>query len=225
MKKKYYIYEMDINVLNIISIIILIVMLLISYFLNKTLLIKSFIINDYFVFIMGFICYFIFHEVLHSIAYVIHGAKFKNVTYGMALEKGVFYCLCKQNITKKNILISLMYPLFFIGIVTYIVSLINNMPFLHLLSICNISGAAGDIIMFMFILRLPKDIEYSEFDSEISFGIYTNKKIEKEKHFGLKYLGAKETLKREDKKKLKISKESKIVLIVLTVFGLLTKLK
>ena len=98
------------------------------------------------------------------------------------------------------------------------------MPFLHLLSICNISGSAGDIIMFMFILNLPKDIEYSEYDSEISFGIFTDKKIENEKHFGLKYLGTKEKLKREDKKKLKISKQSKVALIALFLLGLLTKL-
>ena len=224
MKKKYYVYEMNINILNIISIIILVFMTLLSFLINKTLLIKSFVINDYFIFIMGFVCYLIFHEILHSIAYIIHGANFKNITYGMALEKGVFYCLCKQNINKKNILISLMYPLFFIGIVTYIISLIYDLPFLHLLSICNIAGAAGDIIMFIFILKMPKDIEYSEFDSETSFGIYTNKDISKEKHFGLKYLGTKDTLKREDKTKIKISKVSKIVLIIMILFGLLTEL-
>ena len=124
MKKKYYIYEININILNIISILLLVLMSLLSFILNKTLLIKSFIINDYFIFILGFVCYLIIHEILHSISYVTHGAKFKNIIYGMALEKGVLYCLCKENINKKNILISLMYPLFFIGILTYIVSLI-----------------------------------------------------------------------------------------------------
>ena len=215
---------MDINILNIISIGILVATVLLSFLLTKTILIKSFIINDYFIFILAFICYLILHEILHSIAYVIHGANFKNVTYGMALEKGVFYCLCKQNITKKNILISLMYPLFFIGIVTYIISIIYSLPLLHILSICNISGAAGDIIMFIFIIKLPKDIEYTEFDNETSFGIYTNKEISQERHFGLKYLGTKNTLKREDKTKIKISKVSKISLIIIILFGLLTKL-
>lgn len=224
MKKKYYIYEMNINILNIISILLLVLMSLLSFILNKTLLIKSFIINDYFIFILGFVCYLIIHEILHSISYITHGAKFKNIIYGMALEKGVLYCLCKENINKKNILISLMYPLFFIGILTYIVSLIYNLPFLHLLSICNIAGAAGDIIMFVFILKLPKSIEYSEFDNATSFGIYTGEDISKETHFGLKYLGKQNNLKREDKTKIKISKISKIVLIILLILCLITKI-
>ena len=161
MKKKYYIFEMDANMLNIMSLLLFIVLLTISFIIDKNLLIDSFNITNYFLTLLLMLGYLCTHELLHSLAYVIYGANYKNITYGVALEKGVLYCLCKQNITKKNILHSLMYPLFFIGIITYIIALIYKIPTLFLLSIMNIGGSIGDIIMFMFIYKL-KDIEFSE---------------------------------------------------------------
>ena len=51
---------------------------------------------------------FILHEVLHAVGFRFFGkAKSKNITYGVNLEKGVFYCTCKEEISKKGILISL----------------------------------------------------------------------------------------------------------------------
>ena len=114
-----------------------------------------------------------------------------------------------------------MYPLFFIGVVTYIVSIIWNLPLLHLLSIFNISGCSGDIIMFIFISRLDKDIEFTEMDDPISFAIYSDKDVNKISHFGLKYLGTKEKVLRTDFKKIKVSKASYIIIIVLLVLCLL----
>jgi len=157
----------------------------------------------------------ILHEILHSVAYVVCGAKYDKVTYGAAIEKGVLYCLCKQNITKKNILVSLMTPFTLIGIITLIVAFIIKSPFLLFLSIFNISGCAGDIIMFAFITKL-KDIEFSEFDDPIAFGLYSQEELPK-KVFGLKYIGSSDKLKREDYTKINISKTSKIAFIILVI--------
>lgn len=93
MKEKKYIYEMKSLQLNIISIIIFIILIVITYLLYKISNYK-FNINDLdfqitFILLMP---YFIFHEILHSIGYVINGAKFKNITYGTHLEKGILCC-------------------------------------------------------------------------------------------------------------------------------------
>lgn len=224
MKKKYHIYKMDVKMLNIVSIILLLVVCILTYFINNSLFLESIIIDDYFKFIILFFLYTCFHEILHSLAYFINGAHFKNIVYGCALEKGVLYCLCKENISKKNIMISLMYPLFFIGIITYILSIILNLKTLLLLSILNIAGCSGDIIMFLFIGKLDKKIEYSEFDDEVSFGIYTDKDISKIKHFGLKYDGICDKLKRDNKKKIQISKFSYIIFIILIGLMVLGKI-
>ena len=222
MKKKYYLFEMDSNTLNILSVALLIFVLLISFILDKNLLINSFNITNYFLTLLLMLGYLCTHELLHSLAYVIYGAKYKNISYGVALEKGVLYCLCKQNISKKNIMHSLMYPLVFIGIITYIIALIFKMPTLFLLSIMNIAGSIGDIIMFMFIYKL-KDIEFSEYDSVLGFAIYSSNDLSKLKPFGLNYIETKEKLKRTNNKKINITYKSLIILIILIVFSLLIK--
>lgn len=222
MKKKYYLFEMDANILNILSVVLFIITLIISFILDKNLLINSFNITNYFLTLLLMLGYLCLHELLHSLAYVIHGANYKNISYGVALEKGILYCLCKQNITKKNILYSLMYPLVFIGIITYIIALILKMPTLFLLSIMNIGGSIGDIIMFIFISKL-KNIEFSEYDSVLGFAIYTKEDLSKLKPFGLKYIETKEKLEKNNKRKINITYKSLIILIILIVMSLLIK--
>ena len=136
------------------------------------------------------------HELLHSASYVLNGANFKNVIYGAMLEKGVLYCLCKENITKRNILVSLMTPLFIIGIITFVISIIFELPYLLFLSIFNISGCAGDIIMFAFISKL-KRVEFTEFDNPIDFAIYTREDVTKIKSLGLNFIEKCDEVKRE----------------------------
>ena len=222
MKKKYYLFEMDANILNILSVVLFIITLIISFILDKNLLINSFNITNYFLTLLLMLGYLCLHELLHSLAYVIHGANYKNISYGVALEKGILYCLCKQNITKKNILYSLMYPLVFIGIITYIIALIFKIPTLFLLSIMNIGGSIGDIIMFIFISKL-KNIEFSEYDSVLGFAIYTKEDLSKLKPFGLKYIETKEKLEKNNKRKVNITYKSLIILIILIVMSLLIK--
>lgn len=220
-KKKYYVFQIDLNTLNIGSFILFIPILIISYLLYPTSFIEVLENYTFLEFFTWYFIYIILHEILHSISYVINGANFNKITYGIVLEKSILCCLCKQNITKKNILHSLMYPLVFIGIITYIISLIFKLPLLFILSIFNIVGCIGDIIMFFFIKKLDNDIEFSEYDDPIGFGIYSNKDISKEKHFGLNFIETTSSLKREDYKKVVISKPSIIFIIIFIIIGIL----
>ena len=195
----------------IISILLFILILLLTNFISKDLIagsIEEIVSMNFFIFILVFFGYLFLHELLHSLAYVLYGGKFSKIIYGISLELGVLYCLCKQNIARNNILHSLMYPLFFIGIVTYVISIIFNLPVLLTLSIFNLSGCSGDIIMFMFISKLDNNIEFTEMDDPISFAIYSDKYVSKVSHFGLKYIGVKESVSRKDFTKIKISKTS-----------------
>ena len=219
MKKKYYLYEIDINVLNIGCILLLILFGGIGLIIYP----KSFydILNNYSFlwFMIVYFGYMILHELFHSLAYVIYGADFKNITYGICLEKGVLCCLCKQNVSKNNILHSLMYPLLFIGVVTFIVAYILKMPLLFILSILNLSGCAGDIVMFLFIKKLDDDIEFSEIDNPVAFALYSKKDLSNETHFGLKYMGTSSKIERNDFRKVYISKMSIIFFVVLLLLG------
>jgi len=96
----------------------------------------------------------IIHELLHGLGFILFNeVNPKNITLGMFLEKGVFYCMCKQKISKKVILTSLLFPLTIIGIITLIIGMIINNYELVCLSILNIVSAIGDIMMTIYFLK------------------------------------------------------------------------
>ena len=221
--KKYYIFSLKMNFLNITSFILLFLIVGITILIDKEFLIDAiyytFSPNKLFLTFVLIILYLMLHELLHSIGYYLYGAKYKNIIYGIELEKGIFYCLCKQNVNKKNIMNSLMFPLFYIGIVTYILSFIFNSYYLLILSLFNISGCVGDIFTFLFFIRLDNNISFSEFDSTTSFAIYSENDVSTIKHIGIKYEGIRDKLIREDKKKIKISKLSYIIICVILLLS------
>ncbi len=203
-------------ILQVISIIILIVMLILTAYLSDGIFMTN---KDLELIFLLIIPYLILHELLHSIAYVINGADFKNITYGAHIEKGILCCLCKQNVSKRNILISLLFPFIIIGVITYIIGILINSTVLIWLSILNISGCSADLIMFFELLKL-KDFEYSEYDNPVAFGLYTSKNLSKTKLFGLKYIGETKALEKNNMKKISISKFSIITFIIFIILGI-----
>ena len=203
-------------ILQVISIIILIVMLILTAYLSNNIIITN---KDLKLIFLLIIPYLILHELLHGVAYVINGANFKNITYGAHIEKGILCCLCKQNVSKRNILISLLFPFIIIGVITYIIGILINNTVLVWLSILNISGCSADLIMFLDLLKL-KDFEYSEYDNPMAFGLYTNKDLSKTKLFGLKYIGEAKALEKNNMEKVSISKFSIITFIIFIILGI-----
>lgn len=219
--KKYHIFEINVGKLNIVCIVLFILMVILTAFLYKGNLAEDFYKVNLMLLILANVGTMLVHELLHSLSYVLYGGDFKKIVYGAYLEKGVLYCLCKQNITRKNILNSLMFPLFYIGIIPYIIALIFELPFLLFLAIMNIVGATGDIMMFIYIASLNKEIEFSEFDNPIRFAIQTEKDINV-KFFGLDYIETTRNLPRKDMKKLTISKGTYVALLLLITLTVLT---
>ena len=211
MKKNYYLFKMNISFLNVASIILFIVLGLVFYLIygNNS---SQVLFNNLDMVILLYIPYTILHETFHSIAYVVNGANFKNITYGMHLDKGILCCLCKQNITKKNILCSLLSPFIFIGVVTLIIGIIFNIPVLVILSLLNISGCTGDFTMFYYLSKI-KDFEFSEYNDPVAFGLYSSNDLSKIKMHGIDYVEKKESLERDDLKKITVSKFSIILLL------------
>lgn len=216
---KYYLYKLNTSKLNIVSMFLLVILFYITYLLMKENILSLFNNSIYITFLL-MIPYLILHELLHCISYVIHKANFKNITFGIHLEKGILCCLCKQNISKKNILISLLYPFIFMGVITYIIGIIFSNNILILLSIINISGCSGDLIMFFDLLKI-KNFEYSEYDDPISFGLYSSDNLGNLKLFGLDYIKESTKLERKDLKKITISKSSIVFLIMFLILIIL----
>ena len=220
MKKNYYIFKMNTIFLNGFSIVLIIMMAMVFYLIygkeSMDVLDNSFILV-----MLLYIPYLMLHEVFHSISYVKHGAKFKNITYGAHLEKGILCCLCKQNINKKNILFSLLSPFIYLGIIALIIGIVINLPVLVILALSNITGCSGDLVMFYHLSKLD-NFEFSEYNNPVAFGLYTKNDFSKLRMFGLDYVGKKNKLERDDLRKIVISKSSIILFIVFYLLILFT---
>ncbi len=212
--KKYYKFEMNVKIMKIFTITIFILGLLI--FKNKINLLSLFNLENHTnIFKFLLICFLIpiwaiIHELIHGLFYYLTGTKKENISFGIALEKGLFYCLTNQEIKKFGVLISLIAPFFFIGIVTLIIGLFINSSILIILSISNIAGASGDLIMFIYFITLNNFL-YTEMGEPTNFGIITNKDLSKTKHFGLNLIESgnyKKDMFKVNIKRINISKKS-----------------
>lgn len=217
--KKAYIYKMNLGPANILCLGILIVLYIFTILVFHIDI--SFSNNPLVLFIL-IVLYLMLHEFLHGVGYFIGGVKRRNIQYGIRLEKGIFYAMAYQELTKKNILISLQMPFMVIGVITYIIGVIFNIPILVLLSIINISGASMDLAMFFYICRL-KDITYSESGEPDEFVLISNEDLTKKKNIFLKIVETKK-YKKEDyeftiDKKIDITKKSIIIILVFILLG------
>ena len=210
---KYYRYSMNMVFLNVLSIIIFIPVIIFIYCFNMSSYINLSTLVLYFFWMS-------FHEVLHGIGFSLSkGIDHKNIVYGAALEKGIFYCMCKELIDKKSIMISLMFPFFFIGFVTFFVGLIINNPVLIILSLFNVAGCAGDFAMFLSFVKLP-DFRYIDIDDSTGFVIVSRNDLSNYKLIGMKLseVGSYDNLElAKNYKKISVSKLSWGVMIVLVL--------
>ena len=209
---KYYRYSMNMKKLNIFCIIIMIFVFIIIGLMGL------FSYLDFKCLILYFFWMFL-HEFIHGVGFYINGVKHKNIVYGANLEKGIFYCMCKEKISKKGIMISLFFPFIFIGVVTLIIGLVIYNPILIILSLLNIAGCAGDIAMIISFIKLP-DFSYLDLDDCTGFVLVSHDDLSKYKLFGLDLVesGTYSKLgKASDFKKFTISNLSWVVFIFLVL--------
>lgn len=222
-KYKYYTYELDMNVLNILAIILFVVMMgiisLIGYSFSN---ITNYSLIGLFILMFGWL---MFHEVLHGIGFFIFKeVKKRNIVFGIALEKGVFYCMCKQKISKKVIFTSLLFPVTIIGIVTLILGIILNNYLLVYLSVFNIVGSIGDIVMTIYFCKCPNDVIYLDLDDCTSFTVLCSRELSKIKVPGIKLVKSGDYDKgmvAKDKRRIVVSKKSWYVLIIVFILILI----
>ncbi|MBQ3297905.1 MAG: DUF3267 domain-containing protein [Bacilli bacterium] len=213
--KKAYVYKMKLVPANILGTVILVLLILFSILIKADFHISG----NFWILLITLILYLCLHEFLHGIGYLIGGTKRKNIAYGICLEKGILYCMAYQELTKKNILISLQMPFVVIGVITYIISYIFNLPYLMFLSIVNLVGACMDLVMFIYISKLDKDVIYSESGEPDQFVLISSEDLTKKKSKYFEIVDVKDYKKEDyrfkDIKKITISKTSYIVLGVL----------
>ena len=224
----YYTYTLNMTMLNILALILFVIVSTLVLFVerNETYIMSM---NPLAFFIVMFI-WLVIHEILHGVGFALFKeVDKKNITFGAALEKGVFYCMCKQNITKKVILTSLLFPLTIIGIITLIIGMIINNYELVFLSILNIVSSIGDIAMTIYFLKTPSDITYLDLDDCTSFTVLSKTPLDNITAPGIipkeKGLYDEKTMYSKDKRRLVISKQSYILIIIVFILLLISIIK
>jgi len=223
---KYYTYQLDMGILNILAILLFVVVGIAMYLVGYDF---SGIVeyNMLMLFILLFL-WLMLHEVLHGIGFAMfREVKLNNIVFGMALEKGVFYCMCKQKISKKVIFTSLLFPLTIIGIVTLIIGFIISNDLLIYLSIFNIVGSIGDIVMSVYFFRCGNDVIYLDLDDCTSFTVLSKNDISNIRVPGIRLVGSgtyNNKMRACDKRRLVISKSSWYVLIIIFILILVNVL-
>lgn len=223
-KSRYYTYKLNMIVLNIFAIILFIIIGSIVFILECK---DNYVIDfNFMLFILLMFLWMIIHEILHGIGFsMFKDVNKRNIVYGMAIERGVFYCMCKQNIGKRVILTSLFFPVIFIGLVTLIIGMVVNNFLLIYLSIINIVSSVGDIIMIIYFFKCPDDIIYLDLDDITSFTVVSKKDLRNIRVLGIELISTGIYDDREmvakDYKKITITKFSRLILVVMILLGLL----
>ena len=222
--KKYYKFELNITALSALSLILLIV------FVGADFMIR----NNYDAFATGYgmrwfllayLVYIVLHEICHGIGFTLFVKNKKNVKYGAALEKGVLYAMCQERISKTGIIISLLFPIIFLTIITLIIAILCNFYLLELLSLVNLASAVGDLALLGLIIKLPKDVKYIDYDNVIGAYLISENDLSKYKSLMVKYVECgedKEELVNKNIKFITISKQSWLYLIVILVIGVIS---
>lgn len=233
---KTYKFTYNMAFVNILSLFIILLFFLVLYIFYKVGLLSS-VINAYLKLeenssgistltsLTIMLLYFFLHELIHGIFYFLNGAKWTNIKFGIALEKGILFTKCGEYISKKNILFSVIAPFIILGIIPLILSLLIGLPTLFCLSLLNIAGCSGDLMMFYFFLHRHPDIKFKELDDSATFVLKTEEDLSKKKFLSVKLEGE---LKEEPKdkaflKKYNVSKFSLWLLIALFTLALITE--
>ena len=216
---KEYIYKFKLVSANVLSMFVLVILCIL------TIMIRNEITFGLDFFLVTVILYCFLHELLHGFGYMITGAKPKNIYFGIALEKGIFYCLCRQEVKKKCILTSLQMPFTVIGVITYIIGILIRNDLLIILSIFNLVGASMDIAMFLYIMRI-KNVRYSETEANDEFVLISDEDLTKRKSLFFEIKEVKPYNKKDFEfkrmKRVEISKLSYVILLILIVLDVIS---
>ena len=239
-KKKEHIYLFEYNFLTIqlfcLVLTVLFVLLTVGIYKvfnfdfmpNMEVIMNSLLGSKFVLFMVVMMLWLVLHEIIHGISYVLYGANFKNIKYGVVLEKGILYCKCGQYIDKKNILWSVINPFLYIGVVTLLLGFAFESIWLVALSLINISGACADILMFLFFVRRDKNMKFKEIKDSSTFILKTTEDLTKKKFMAVKLVEVlDEDIEEKEEKIITVTKFSRVcifIMLVILVVGFILNL-
>ena len=161
MKKE--LVTINLKKMNILAIILFIVPLMLALVM-KFVLFKNWSLGfglwDYLVVILAYPILMILHEGTHALAFIMTGAPKKSVRFGVIPKKMMIYCTTNQPMSSFSYKFALLLPTIILGVIPLIVATITLDWKYCILFATMISGGAGDVMMFIKLLKIkPKMVQ------------------------------------------------------------------
>lgn len=118
----------------------------------------------------------IIHELIHGFFFALFASKgIKSIKFGMLWKTLTPYCHCKEPLQIKQYIIALLAPLFILGIIPGITSLVIGNLFLLIMGIIFSASAAGDIMIYLLIRKENPEDYVQDHPSEAGCYIFRKK--------------------------------------------------
>lgn len=163
MEYKKQLVKFDIGKINTLSLILFILPFAAASAVNILALKRPLLLTNAFywdiliviaIFIVGLVC----HEGLHALGGIIFGrVNPKDIKFGIIPKQFMLYCHIKTPLKVISYQALLLLPVIVTGIIPLIISMIFGNIFLTLVFAALVSGGAGDILMFISLLKQDKN--------------------------------------------------------------------
>jgi len=123
------------------------------------------------VLILGFIA----HELIHGVFFALFADnRFKSIKFGIMPASKLFtpYCHCNEKLMINHYRIAAIMPLVILGIVPAVISIIIGNLLLLYFGILFTMAAAGDILMFIKLMKEKKDTWIFDSPTDIGYDVY-----------------------------------------------------
>ncbi len=144
----------------IVSALLLLVPLIIAMPLNIAVFKQNFA-DHFFIYLisisLGYLISIPLHEGLHALtAILLCRVSPKDITFGMIKEQLMFYCHVDKPMEVYKYRLVLIMPMLLLGLIPLMVVTIIASPYLVILFAMNLSGGAGDLVMFIETFKYDK---------------------------------------------------------------------
>ncbi|MBU2950433.1 DUF3267 domain-containing protein [Tamlana agarivorans] len=124
------------------------------------------------IFIFLFVAFvsIVIHELIHGAIFAYFSEdKWKSVKFGVLWAKLTPYAHCRTPLFVNQYMLAVVMPGVILGILPVIIGLsIGSLPFLYY-GLLMIMAAAGDFLIFVLLLKMPKGKKILDHDSEMAF--------------------------------------------------------
>jgi len=165
---------LEANMYAVVAALPFIVLLVLAYVLVVKEL--SFDMKDFWIAYFLFIVFVVVHELIHGVTWAMFCEdRFKSISFGFIKEYLTPYCTCSQPMKKYQILIGSLMPTIILGFILGVVSILTSSQMLLIVSVLNILGGGGDLMVTFKLLKYKspsKDTLFIDHPYEIGTAVF-----------------------------------------------------